>query len=711
MESSETNGGKTVDTVDIWLTDLTYTQQAVSADLIPSAIGGIATYTESMLGMEQQIRLFKYPEKLAEALEKDGCPRIIGFSNYVWNSTLSCRIAERIKEVSPETIIIFGGPHFSLADSEKKQFLEEHPFIDFYIVKEAELAFAKLVEQLIETNFDLESIHGTIGSIHSIDANGNLHAPLTLDRIRDLADIPSPYLDSRLDEFFDGKLLPIIQTNRGCPFSCTFCVEGTQYYNKIYRNSVDKISQEIDYIGKKMEEVRPLGGRNDLFIADSNFGMYKQDIQTCEAIAEAQSDYSWPDYINVATGKNQKERVLKAASLINGALRLSGSVQSLDSDVLANIKRKNIAPDQLMQLALDASDIGANSYSETILCLPGDSKEKHVGTLKRVIEAGFNMVSTFQLMLLPGSEMCSPETKEQYGFDTRFRVFPRCYGHFDVLGKRIVSAEIEEVCVALNTLTFEEYLECRRLHLLIHIFHNDGIFGAVLKFLRTEGLPVFRWIEILAAIEPPKNLANLLEDFLTATKDELWDSEEELDRFIQEDGNVERYIEGEIGNNLLFTFKTSALTRFIDDLADHAHSATLALLKETGRDDDETVAFINDAIGFQRCRALNIFDKMDITPSLEISYDIPGYEADLAPGSLDEYALSAPRRYDFVMSSKQKDLITRYLGVFGNTPWGIGRMLTKVFVKKLLRNPESQELSGGIPKGLSQQNEKTIQLG
>ena len=39
----------------------------------------------------------------------------------------------------------------------------------------------------------------------------------------DLTLIPSPYLSGRLDQFLDGKLMPVIQTNRGCPFSCTFC--------------------------------------------------------------------------------------------------------------------------------------------------------------------------------------------------------------------------------------------------------------------------------------------------------------------------------------------------------------------------------------------------------------------------------------------------------------------------------------------------------
>ena len=86
-----------------------------------------------------------------------------------------------------------------------------------------------------------------------------------------------------------------------------------------------KVAAEIDYIGRKMLEVRGRGGRNDLFIADSNFGMYKNDIDTCRSIAKAQDDYRWPEYINVATGKNQQgagSRGREAGSWRDAALRI-----------------------------------------------------------------------------------------------------------------------------------------------------------------------------------------------------------------------------------------------------------------------------------------------------------------------------------------------------------------------------------------------------
>ena len=112
--------------------------------------------------------------------------------------------------------------------------------------------------------------------------------------------------------------------------------------------------------------------------------MFNEDINTCKIIANEQKENGFPKYINVATGKNRKEKVLEATKILNGALKLSGSVQSLDEEVQKNIKRSNISSGSIM-MALNANNIGANSYSEVILGLPGDSFNSHKKTLKLLL--------------------------------------------------------------------------------------------------------------------------------------------------------------------------------------------------------------------------------------------------------------------------------------------------------------------------------------
>ena len=58
--------------------------------------------------------------------------------------------------------------------------------------------------------------------------------------------------------------------------------------------------------------------------------------------------------------------------------------------MLKNIKRSNISYQTLIDLSLKVSDTEASSYSEIILSLPGDSKEKHYSTIDKVVDAGMN---------------------------------------------------------------------------------------------------------------------------------------------------------------------------------------------------------------------------------------------------------------------------------------------------------------------------------
>lgn len=671
----------------IYLADLTYTQQTIASDVMPAAIGGIAAFAEKVLALSEPIRLFKFPEKLISALEADGCPNVVGFSCYIWNTYLSYAFARAIKKTSPNTVIVFGGPNFPLETDEQERFLRSHPEVDFFVSKEGERAFAGLLAALAKANNDIESVKRLkLPSVHALGKDGLAYFGETIEKIRDLSEIPSPYTSGRMDEFFDGKLLPILQTNRGCPFSCTFCAEGVRFFSKVSRYPRQKVHDEIVYIGRKMAEIRANGGRNDLFIADSNFGMYKEDIDTCHGLAKTRALYQWPEYINVATGKNSKERVLEAAQIVEGAMRLSGSVQSLDPGVLDNVKRKNISAESLMELGLSAAETGANSYSEIILALPGDSKAAHYDTIRIVMDAGFTNIYLFQLMMLQGTELSTKESKTKYDMDCRYRILPRCFCCYELFGEKIVAAEVDEICVANNSLSFEDYLECRRFHLIVTIFYNDGVFGIVLKFLRMLGVSIFRWMQLLDAAPLAGPLDKLFTDFVAETRSELWLDRDALVKFVSDPGHIEQYISGDLGKNLIFFYKTLAITQHIPELVEFAKGAAIQLLQECDQDTPENIAFLADAFAYHKLRADNIFVSHDLVNVGTLSYDISAFEMDAEPSDIKDYKLPENREFSFVMDNEQKALVRRYLDIYGSDPIGIGRIISKVYVKKLFRN-------------------------
>ena len=341
--------------IRILICDITHAHGKIfGANTTPLGIGMIGSYLKHRFGSKVKLRLCKFPDRAVELIKQERY-HIVGFSNYSWNLNLSYRIATLLKSLYPDTIVCFGGPNYPEETEGQIQFLKEQKAIDFYIYKEGEAAFGELIQALIDNDWDIKKTKGKEHPGCHFLYEGNFIMGKTLPRILDLDSVPSPYITGLLDEFFDKGLITLVQTDRGCPFSCTYCSEGGKYHSRVVMNSVERIYKDLVYIAKRYK------GPNSLFIADSNFGMYKRDIDICRKIAEVQSKYNWPKYINVATGKNLKGRVIKCADIIGGALRLGASVQSTDPEVLKNIKRENISTEKILDVGRTAALTNANT--------------------------------------------------------------------------------------------------------------------------------------------------------------------------------------------------------------------------------------------------------------------------------------------------------------------------------------------------------------
>ena len=676
----------------IWLADLTYTQQSIASDVVPAAIGMIAEYTEKRIPDLQKIKLFKYPEKLSDFFEKER-PDLIGFSNYIWNSSLTDIFLKTIKKKFPKIITVVGGPNFPTSLDEQKEYLTSRPWIDFYIVKEGEHAFATLVENLMKKAKvdDLRNLPNLV-----FQTKEYFYSSDKIERIMDLSEIPSPYLSKRLDEFLDGKLLPITQTNRGCPFTCTFCTEGQRYWTKVRRKPRDIIEGELSYISKKMNDLEKSKRRTDLLIADSNFGMFEEDLDTCRVISKEQDKTGYPKYINVATGKNKKERVLEAAKIVKGAMKLAGSVQSLDNEVQDNIKRKNISSKEIVEMALKSSEIGANTYSEVILGLPGDTKEKHFSTLRVLIESSFTTISMYQLMILPGTELGSKDTKFKHKMKTKYRVVPRCYGSYNFLGEELNVAEIEEICVANETLSFEDYLECRKMNLIINIFYNDGVFEEILSLIRNLKKPIFDWLLCIyknSKLDKFKKFDNFMNDFLNDSEKELWDDYDSLKKFTSNKDSINNFIQGKLGSNLIFKYKSRSLTTDFTEVSKIALFSSREFFSELVAKNKDFGKFIEDVIQYKSCQVSGIFE-LEKNKSAFFDYNIKQYFQDNKRDNFNLniglYKTNNKKELSFKLSDEQYDQINSYNKLFGKSLEGISRTLSRVYIKKFFRKYDEE---------------------
>ncbi|MDP2593377.1 MAG: radical SAM protein [bacterium] len=615
-------------------------------------------------------RIFKYPNKLLSALLED-IPPIVAFSNYMWNLDLSYSVAERIKRRKPNTVIVFGGPNYPTGHEEQAAFLRKYPLVDFYIYKEGEVGFTELLKILLQNGFDAENAkQENLPGCHFLRGSEAVTPP-PAERVKNLDEIPSPYLTGILDEFFEPNIVPMIQCNRGCPFTCTFCVEGLKYYNKVNRRSAETLEDELRYIALHKDSTI-----HDLHIVDSNFGMYPEDEEIGKVIARVQAEFGWPEYIHVATGKNQKERVLRVAKNVHGALRLSGAVQSLSDEVLTNIRRKNINAAELMDLAKQARELGSNVYSESILAMPGDTVKSHTETNQILLDAGFQLIRNYPLMMLMGVEMSSATTREKFQMRTGFRVMSQCFGIYPFGDEEpIVSVEIEEICKATKDLSFEDYLEMRTFHLAIEVFYNDSILAELFAFLNSKNVRTSDFILSIFADWKnlfPRKLNVIFSRFRDETTEELYETEEEVKAAAKRNEAITEYAKGKHGSNMIYRFKAECFMNAVDDIVRHAFSQARLLLSAS-----ETSSYLKELERYCLLKK-NMFLNTSYVLEDTFHYNF------LNGGTFG----AETRRMRFFHTDAQKAQINDCLRLYGHDPTGVSRILSKYFVAKMLRTVE-----------------------
>ncbi|UCD55173.1 MAG: hypothetical protein JSV93_06620, partial [Candidatus Omnitrophota bacterium] len=599
---------------------------------------------------------------------------------YIWNMRLSYEFAKRIKKKSPESVIIFGGPNYPFDAERQKEFLLSHPDIDFYIYRDGELAFVELLNNLLECNLDASKIKKNrpkITGCHYITEGEIIRGPLATS-LSDLDKIPSAYLSGLCDKFLDKKLLPLLQTTRGCPFRCAYCNEGHEYFNDIRRFSSNRIADECKYIAEHTTNPR-------LMLADANFGMYTEDLEIAKEIAKVKKKYNWPKYFTGIYGKNKKDRVLKAASIIQASI-LVAAIQSTDKNVLKNINRENVSLDQMIQVAKAKESLEKNTFSELILCLPGDTKKAHFKSNFELMDASIAVIRSHQLIMLPGSELSTEKNRKLYNMVTRFRVTPDTANSYRLFEKTFFAPEIDEICVANSTMPFEDYLECRKFDLTVEIFYNDSIFQELIKFLKLHNIstPSFIMNVHTRATSSGSPLFVLYEDFLRESK-ELWNSREELIAMLQDPNMIERYTSGELGNNEQLLYRALAIFNHISELHKLAFDVAGELLTESASFDERHRNYLEELFEFSLLRKRDMFLREPDVKKL-FHYDFIGLlKTDFKDDPLLYYK---PKGVTILFShtDEQRTLVSRFEKMYGLTKRGLANILSHSFqISRLYR--------------------------
>jgi radical SAM superfamily enzyme YgiQ (UPF0313 family) len=680
----------TNDVYQVLLCDLTHISSGqLSSNVFPLGVGLVGSYIlKSDIGAQFEIELFKYPSDLAQHLLTNPLPAVIGFANYSWTLEISVTFARRIKEISPKTIVVFGGPNYGLSDSEMKNFWDSYgDCIDFNIVLEGEMAFYLLMRSLLQHDFNMLRVKNNLESlrnVHFLSINDELVKSELTERLN-IDNLPSPYLDTTLmEKFFDGKLIPLTHSTRGCPFKCTFCSEGAEYYNKV-KQRTSRISEEYRYIAQRSISV----GMYDLMLSDANYGMFNEDSVRSSELAKVQEEFGYPKSVFVSTGKNQKARVLSAVKKLGGAIQLSASLQTTNEKVLQNIERSNISIDVLASAAREATDNDVASYSELILGLPGETLSTHVKSILDVADAGFSNIRIYQLILLPQTPLNTSEMRRTYNFKTKFRPMPRSYGSYEIFDKPFFVVEYEEIVIATSTLSYEEYLIARKTGLMVELVHNGRIFFEVMRLLSVFRIP---WCEFLDFVfskisndSLPVRLSKFLDNFIGLMAERLYETKELLIDSIS--GTDAQEILVRLTTNELASTKALIIISEFELLNEFVYSSLREFL--TSKKVEVSFPLINHLERFSLQSKSVLFDHLKIT-KFSVSLNEEDEKKFLYCADVSENYISSDefKNREFLLGhdSEQTNEILRLLELYGDDEEGYARIVMRApIIDKLFR--------------------------
>lgn len=338
----------------------------------------------------------------ARIVEKQ--PAVIGLSCYIWNITTVLKLVCSLKAELPQTVIVLGGPEVSYNAA---QVLKSNPLVDFVVSGEGERPFALLLNALYQSGL-AEGIPGVCGRAE----NGlYISQPYTPEE-----EPLSPYTE----EYFsvlNGRIA-YLETSRGCPFSCAFCLSGRcggvrsypleRAQKELLRLAVSG-TQTIKLVDRTFNANRPRALELFRFILQNYGKSIPQGVRF---------------HFEVAGDLLDDETITLLAQAPAGAIQLEIGLQSLNAATLAAIHRKTDISRLKQNLARVIAGGNMHIHLDLIAGLPFEDYASFAQSFNAAFALCPNMLQLGFLKLLHGAPMreCPKEYPCAYSDEPPYEV-------------------------------------------------------------------------------------------------------------------------------------------------------------------------------------------------------------------------------------------------------------------------------------------------
>jgi hypothetical protein len=420
-------------------------------------------------------------------------PDVLAFSSYVWNERYSLAVARRARSRYPGAFVLFGGPSVPRRPDDAAAFLRENAFVDALAFGEGEITFRQVLRALLDGR-PLDEVPGL-----ALRAAGRPEGALCTPargRLDDFAETASPYLDGTFDALVAAGAAPtaaVVETNRGCPFACTFCDWGQAVASRVHELPLERLHRELAWIGARRIPY--------VYIVDANYGMRRRDVDIVHEIGRVKAETGFPQYVFFHLTKNATERHLDVVLALKQhgiATHLALSAQDFEPRVLLAVKRDNIRLDRALELRRVCHERGIPTFNELILGLPEQTYDSFADSMAKAVTPypgdAFNL---YLARVLANAEMASPEQRARHGIETR-HVLIASFHH--AAGAAAHVDEVEEVVVATRAMPIADWRRAFKLGFFLAAAHNLRLLDIVLQVAwRAAGVDLRRLLEGLCA--------------------------------------------------------------------------------------------------------------------------------------------------------------------------------------------------------------------
>ncbi len=371
---------------------------------------------------------------------------VAAFSCYIWNIEYILKLAENLKKVLPEVIIVLGGPEVSFNAG---QVLAENNFVDYIIKGEGEKPFSMLIKYLCgELKGGLPDIPGLV-----YRSGGGGTAVKCQSIAGKLDSIPSPYTHEMLSGL--KNKIAYYESSRGCPFSCSYCLssvlKGVRYF------SMDRVKNDLDkLVGAGVSQVK--------FI-DRTFNSSKDRAKEIfKYIIERFGRREGPVvnfHFEAAADLFDSEmlEILKCSP--PGLIQFEIGIQTTNINTLQAVNRKTDLK-RLFKNAAELKNMGnIHIHLDLIAGLPYEDMASFIRSFDAAVSLRPHQLQLGFLKLLNGSRL--KEQARDHGY--RFRGYPP----YEVLYN--------------NYISFEDMLRLKQVEQMADRYYNAGRFTRSLEYI------------------------------------------------------------------------------------------------------------------------------------------------------------------------------------------------------------------------------------